>query len=344
MKEHQLPDILLRSIRSGIVPVVPDRVNIKITGVCNLHCEFCEYHSFLNVKKPKPVHVDAGGIISVIGELARGGCRDVTLCACGEPSLHPQFADIVAAVKQGGMRLCLVTNLSLTSKTVRLAYQQADRILVNVSAWDESSYRAIHFPEIPETFLHVLENIRSLDQRHCQLDICCVITKHNFCQVEKVLSLAETCGAGGVQFRNINVDPPTRGLALSVAERRELALKIAYLLQGGVKIRNNMKEMLKELVMPETTTTALACCWIGWLMLSIEVDGSLFLCPQNKRLKIGRLTPGRMSSLWSGVKAHRLRLLARDHIQRQEVSGGYCRHCPFAGLNEALDKGMARCE
>jgi MoaA/NifB/PqqE/SkfB family radical SAM enzyme len=70
---------------------------------CNLSCTYCnEYDDF---SKPVPVET----MVSRINRLADLGTSILTLSG-GEPLLHPELDDIIAAMRRRGVLACMITN------------------------------------------------------------------------------------------------------------------------------------------------------------------------------------------------------------------------------------------
>src|SRR5689334_13224230 len=70
---------------------------------CNLSCTYCnEYDDF-----SKPIATDV--MIGRINRLADLGTSILTLSG-GEPLLHPELDDIIAAMRHRGVLACMITN------------------------------------------------------------------------------------------------------------------------------------------------------------------------------------------------------------------------------------------
>lgn len=330
---------MIKNIHKGNSPAAPFSVNIQITSRCNLRCEFCPYHSSRSKKVRFSGHVPAGRIIALIEELAQLGTQKITLCAQGEPSCHPAFAEIVKTAKQCGMTLLIVTNLSMKSSRILAACAQADRLLVNLSAVDEDSYNMIHVPRSPRTFKQVLSNIVAIQRHsarkgHPQLEICFVITRNNYRDINRAIDMASSLGVHAIFFNNVHT---IKESFLNKSERREFVQKIALLASRTKGVRTNLEDIVKELSYPRRIAAHFDHCFVGWFNLAIALDGSISLCSQNKCLNIGKLGEAPLGELWAGKKTQRCRILARDHLNRRDLFGERCHYCPFAADNSRID-------
>jgi sulfatase maturation enzyme AslB (radical SAM superfamily) len=87
----------------------PQRVSVELTNICNLHCSYC-------LRDEDALYHTASRFfpVSLLQEIARQGREAVGLSHIsftgGEPTLHPEFAEAVAAVAGEGLTTSFVTN------------------------------------------------------------------------------------------------------------------------------------------------------------------------------------------------------------------------------------------
>src|SRR5436309_5691115 len=92
--------MIARALISTDHPIMAHIIPIRR---CNLACEYCnEYDDF---SKPVPVDV----MIGRINRLADLGTTIITLSG-GEPLLHPELDDIIAAMRRRGVIAGMITN------------------------------------------------------------------------------------------------------------------------------------------------------------------------------------------------------------------------------------------
>ena len=94
---------------------------------CNLACTYCnEYDDF---SPPVPTDV----IIQRINQLADLGTSIITLSG-GEPLLHPDLDDIIAAMRQRGVMACMITNgyLLMPDRIQRLNRAGLDHMQISI--------------------------------------------------------------------------------------------------------------------------------------------------------------------------------------------------------------------
>ena len=94
---------------------------------CNLACAYCnEYDDF-----SKPVATDV--VISRINKLADLGTSIITLSG-GEPLLHPDLDEIIAAMRRRGVMACMITNgyLLVPDRVQRLNRAGLDHMQISI--------------------------------------------------------------------------------------------------------------------------------------------------------------------------------------------------------------------
>jgi len=94
---------------------------------CNLACAYCnEYDDF-----SKPVATDV--VISRINKLADLGTSIITLSG-GEPLLHPDLDEIIAAMRHRGVMACMITNgyLLVPDRVQRLNRAGLDHMQISI--------------------------------------------------------------------------------------------------------------------------------------------------------------------------------------------------------------------
>lgn len=85
--------------------VVPNHLQLNITNKCNLKCNFCscadrDLSQWLTKEK----------ILSELTTFRDIGGKSVTIAGGGDPTVHPQFDEIIGAIHDLGIKIGLVTN------------------------------------------------------------------------------------------------------------------------------------------------------------------------------------------------------------------------------------------
>ena len=341
MDRYPIPHpAVLREILRQERPLAPLTAMIHITEHCNVRCEFCWHHSSLKKDNHRPQRMETSAVINMIRELDLMGTKDITLSANGEPTNHPGFPSIVQTIKNKRMQLKVVTNLTLFSPAIAVALARADHLVINLAATDPALYQSIYAPKGQVSFAQIIKNIKTLArlQEHGgpQIKIGYVITKNSFRQIPEAVKLAHSCGAASIRF--IFMDPLdfTQSLVHDSQEKQWLLNQITCLLKEPLNISHNLSNIFQELS-PTTIegdksgdAQEHGRCFVGWLVININEDGSVTLCCQNDHLVIGNWKEKPLREIWEGEKAQEFRNSAKTKIDFSHPLWHACKTCHYS--------------
>lgn len=152
----------------GITTPYPLNLDIEITNKCNLACPFCvrEYmHGNLGMMSMETYYYimeEIGGHLACNGKLIPSKVGAVKLNWRGEPTLHPDLADMVGIAKA-----CLIPEVSINTNGTKLTpilskkliEARIDRIIISIDSITPELYEAQRVGAKLET---VLKNLKSL--------------------------------------------------------------------------------------------------------------------------------------------------------------------------------------
>jgi len=121
-------------------PKIPLNVDVELSAVCNLECPFC----FLQNKKyqkPEPAFMPTEVAVEVINEAAKLGVPALKFNWRGEPTLHPQFNEILMyASKKNFWDIIVNTNGNFRySKLAGLSV--ATKVIFSIDTFDFDLYK-----------------------------------------------------------------------------------------------------------------------------------------------------------------------------------------------------------
>lgn len=97
----------LKKVRFGHIEIPLKRVHIELTNICDFNCVFCPKSE---MKRP-PGYMDTSLAKRIINEIRENGVAEkITFHVMGEPTLHPDFFDILSYAREKGMKVGLTTN------------------------------------------------------------------------------------------------------------------------------------------------------------------------------------------------------------------------------------------
>jgi MoaA/NifB/PqqE/SkfB family radical SAM enzyme len=126
--------------------------DLYITHLCNLRCTYCYLKpEFLDAGDRKANHLRHMSLKrakSIFAYMQSGGMEEVVLLG-GEPSLHPQFAEMIIAADAAGLRVRVVTNghknfrnLLRTNERVRNILQTNGSVAVSLDSPDKALFNS----------------------------------------------------------------------------------------------------------------------------------------------------------------------------------------------------------
>lgn len=198
-------------------------VEIDLSNRCSLGCQWCHFaythtRGPLAGKRAKPLGAVAGGdlmplqlAMRVVDELADFGVRSITWTGGGEPTLHPDFEQIVRWA-DGKLEQGLYTHGGhITEQLAQILRYALTFTYVSLDAADRNSYKRY---KGVDRFNDACRGVERLAEASgdCTIGIGYLVTKDNWEDIPKAAALAENLGADYIQFRpTILYDQATPG-------------------------------------------------------------------------------------------------------------------------------------
>jgi wyosine [tRNA(Phe)-imidazoG37] synthetase (radical SAM superfamily) len=189
-KQKSEPDSLAHSIplKSGIIygPVNSRRLGRSLGlnlsplryKLCSFNCVYCQY-GWTDVctldtapyEKDFPTVDDfARALERVLAEHNDQGIDNITFSGNGEPTLHPQFAELVGIAGRLRQKYCpsarlgVLTNSStVTMESVRSALGRLDFKMMKLDAGDVATFQDINRPCPQVEYQRILESLKSME-------------------------------------------------------------------------------------------------------------------------------------------------------------------------------------
>ena len=83
--------------------------NLAISTVCNQNCPYCFTVDYLNKAGGHREFLDIDGFEKSLSFLERSGIEEIRLLG-GEPTLHPQFIELIKRARKTGKRMVIFSN------------------------------------------------------------------------------------------------------------------------------------------------------------------------------------------------------------------------------------------
>lgn len=170
-------------LESGLIygPIFSRRLGLSLginllpptTKVCSFDCVYChEGPTGIKTRAPRGVKFPAAGhVLQAVETALRSGLRFTTLTFSGngEPTLHPNFADIAAGVRQlrdrlrPEVKLALFSNATMLGKeTVRAALAHFDLPILKLDAGDPTTLARLNRPAPEVTLVDIIAGLKQV--------------------------------------------------------------------------------------------------------------------------------------------------------------------------------------
>ncbi len=184
------------------------QIYFYLTEGCNLACRHCWIAPKYQTADHSYPSLDFDLSRSILKQAKPLGLRSVKLTG-GEPLMHPQISDILELIRSSDFRLGMETNGVLcTPELARvIATCKNPYVSVSLNGVDAETHEWVR--GVKGCFEAALDGIRNLVDAGLKPQIIMTIMRRNRHQMEAMVRLAESLGAGSVKF-NL-VQPTARG-------------------------------------------------------------------------------------------------------------------------------------
>jgi radical SAM protein with 4Fe4S-binding SPASM domain len=312
----------------------PAYVVWELTLKCDLHCTHCGSRA----GDDRPSELTTAEALKVVGQLAAMGTRECVVIG-GEAYLHPGFLEIVAALKQAGIRPTMTSGGR--GITAQLAQEMADAGMyatsISIDGLEETHDLIRATPGTFRAAMDALDHLRAAKIRTASN------TNLNRLSAPELEGIYEVLRSHGVEGWQIQ---PTAALGRA-ADRPELLLQpweliglmprvVALKKRGFVDGMTIMPGNNLGYFGPEETTLRSVeegghdyyrGCGAGRFVMGIESNGAVKGCPslQSAHYVGGNVRQSSIRELWE--TAPEISFARRRTI---DDLWGFCRTCDFA--------------
>jgi len=170
-----------------------------LTNMCNARCEHCSI--WATKEKTFPALKDAEFAIDQLNKIGVFGL----MLGGGEPLLHPDIYEIIKYAKSKKMHVSIVTNGKALNEEVikKLKISGINSVGISIDHYDANIMNKIR--GIPNLLEHTIENLKILNKYQIKTVSSTAITRHNYMEIEKILSFIFEIG-----FKEATFQLPTK--------------------------------------------------------------------------------------------------------------------------------------
>jgi MoaA/NifB/PqqE/SkfB family radical SAM enzyme len=206
------------------------RASVELTNICNLHCGYCLRDEDALYHSPAKYFP-----IPLLKEIARQGREAVGLAHIsftgGEPALHPEFAEAIAAVAHEGLTTSFVTN-GWHFDRVWPVIAANRKAVTHVAFSLDGATREAHDKWRGEgSFVRLVRAFSRCQHYEFPFEIKVVVRKDTLPHLEQIAIFAARMGAVGLNFGHLlpTSDEFDHELSLTEQERTMAEQEIALL-------------------------------------------------------------------------------------------------------------------
>jgi len=283
-------------IREGGMPS-PRMALIYPTYLCNHKCPHCLYSGW-----NKKVHLPYRRFVGLIDELNDIGVKGIEFCGGGEPTLYPEFKNIIKKIRTKNLDFGILTNGSTLDRYGEFLVDNCVYVRVSLDSFNPITYRKMHgvsLGRLPLILKHLVE-YRNKIGSPCKIGIKALLCQDNIGEYDAIV---DAPNAIGVDYSQVKYARACRG---------ELA-------QGKTVLKNR--------------------CWLSPIHTMIDAYGDVYVCCyyqyRKDRHVFGNIMDRTFYDVWFSDKHKEvIKRIIPDECNRYD-----CRfHKHNAFMEEVIDK------
>ena len=287
-----------------------NQIYFYLTEGCNLTCRHCWMAPKFQTEKTIYPALGLDLFRSIIEQAKPLGLSGVKLTG-GEPLMHPGIGDILEHIRMENLRLTIETNGLLCTPELAQKIKECKKPFVSVSLDGANANTHEWVRGVEGSFEDAKNGVRNLVKAGLKPQIILSVMRCNKDQMEKVVRLAESLGAGSVKF---NLVQPTMrgekmskaGETLTIKELVSLGLWVETTLSDSTNLRliYHHPPAFRPLgkIFGNNRVGNGTCGILG--ILGVLANGSYALCGIGKSVKnlvFGHACKNRLEDIWNNT-------------------------------------------
>ena len=294
--------------------------SFELVSQCNNNCFVCS-NSFVKYEASQQFS-DWSKILHSISPYI-----EVLKLTGGEPTLHPQIADIILFLAKKNIKFTLFTNGRWSNPQAIIdlfrSTPQCGGLLISLHGPDAKTHEA--FTNTPGSFEETCENIQRASRSGLRVHTSTVLTCQNYNSIHEIVALSEGLGAKCAVFN--------RYIGPHLPEVEPMKWQIRRAIQDIENIKNseflNSKFKIKygncfpQCFMPSSSTG----CWAGIAYCTIDPWGNLRPCNHSPTI-VGNILEEPIEKIWNNEIMNKWRSLLPEQCKNcteLEICHGGCR-------------------
>jgi SynChlorMet cassette radical SAM/SPASM protein ScmF len=188
---------MLLDLPEGVPPLTS--LYLYVAGSCNLACRHCWITPTYQPEGNGGQFIKLEHVRKAIREARPLGLRSIKLTG-GEPTLHPQFRELVTLIVDAKLAISIETNGLLidTALAEFLKLKGVSFVSVSLDGADTETHEGLR--GVPGCYERTIAGIKNLVAAGLRPQMICTLHRGNIFQVGEVAKLAESLGCESVKF------------------------------------------------------------------------------------------------------------------------------------------------
>lgn len=263
----------------------PISVELHLTDNCNLKCPWCTDSAL----RQNMASLSREVVIQVLDYFAKQHVG-VTVEGGGEPTIHPNFSELIDYAYEQGVHMGLITN---GVQDISSDIQKFKWVRVSLDASCAEEYKV---EKGKDKFEIVLQNLQkfsqSRDPKHTHLGVGYVLTTRNISGIGNILSILDQIGVDYIYIRPVEEAPE---ITPSLKQLLELKEKIVHFSN-----QNRLKGLLtiNERLIKDNDKLP---CVAHSLTCIIQANGDMAMCEKRRHdpVVFGNLNNDDFRTIWN---------------------------------------------
>lgn len=281
----------IESLKNGLMPA-PTHIVLSPVNYCNHSCPHC----FVNHLHEKRALMETSNIFKIITDAKSIGTHGIQLTGGGEPSLHPDFWNIVDHIRETELELGLITNGSMIKRSKHIEKLSfATWIRLSLDGLSADTYKSTHGVSFSKERDKILNELCSISET--TIGASYVVLNNNFHEIFEFAQWAKEIGFDYVRF---TPGQAAEGSLLS-EENLDTSLnniaKAIDLSDGKFKVFGQTQR-IAQLKNPKRNFRE---CWWQHFAPFIDHQGNLYPCCETQgveKTKMGNVLETPLRELW----------------------------------------------
>ena len=340
----------IRALREG-KPIYPVHLHLILSDLCNLACPGCAYRADgfrstelfrgQNGEKNPARFLPVSAVYRVLEDCHEMGTTAIEITGGGEPTLHPNFLDLVSYAQDYlGLHTALITNGLRLGRDVVYRAVKGSWFRVSIDAATPATYALVrpgggssevNFHRVVKG-LQMVRGMRDDVSSDCTIGVGFVVQRENWKEIYEAAKLYREVGADNVRISGLfspegdKYFEGWRDEAVAL-ERRA----IEELTRPGFAVYGRLSEKIADLQQRPTRQR----CWYHHFTLYLGANGDVYHCCNLAYTKQGRIGNVIVAG---GLK----KLLDKPEVQKGLVDfdARACPACQFNDRNDAMERAV----